>query len=191
MPPSPAAYIRKPSECSPPLVRPLPCSGASQNSKVQVSVGYRNRSRLSVSASLLAVAALSDPFDWAQRKDADSAPKVAASFPEESVVNAAAPCVQPAPMVRLEDYDGPLKKIVGTFARPLERKTAQPKHYKSGAKLCTLKLKDKFLLFVQDSFDPVTFLSARFDAGLDQAQDIAPTYGQGAEGYGKRLAAEF
>src|SRR5260370_22259286 len=38
---------------------------------------------------------------------------------EEATKNVAAPCVQPAPMVRIEDYDGPLKKVVGTFARPL------------------------------------------------------------------------
>ena len=105
--------------------------------------------------------------------------------------NAAAPCVEPAPMVRIEDYDGPLKKVVGTFARPLERKSVHPPQYKPGAKLCTLTLKGKFRLFVQDSFDPVTFLSVGFDAGLDQAQNTSPSYGQGAEGYGRRFGAEF
>ncbi len=94
-------------------------------------------------------------------------------------------------MVRIEDYDGPLKKIVGTFARPLERKAVHPSIFKPGAKLCTLKLKDKFYLFVQDSFDPVTFLSAAFDAGLDQAEDTDPHYHQGAVGYGRRYGAEF
>lgn len=94
-------------------------------------------------------------------------------------------------MVRLEDYDGPFKKVVGTFARPLERKAVHPPQFKSGTKLCTLKLKDKFALFVQDSLDPVTFLSTAFDAGLDQAQDSDPSYGQGAEGYGRRFGADF
>jgi len=115
----------------------------------------------------------------------------AAPFPEEATKNAAAPCVQPPPMVRLEDYDGPLKKTVGTFARPLERKSVHPAHYKPGAVLCTLKLKDKFELFVQDSLDPVTFLATGFNAGLDQAEDSDPSYGQGAEGYGRRFGAEF
>jgi hypothetical protein len=115
----------------------------------------------------------------------------AAPFPEEAKKNAAAPCVQPPPMVRLEDYDGPLKKTVGTFARPLERKSVHPPHYKPGAVLCTLKLKDKFELFVQDSLDPVTFLATGFNAGLDQAEDSDPSYGQGAEGYGRRFGAEF
>ena len=110
---------------------------------------------------------------------------------EEAIQNAAAPCVQPPPMVRIGDYDGPLKKVVGTFARPLERKAVPSQHYKPGAKLCTLKLKDKFVLFVQDSFDPVTFLGTGFDAGLDQAENTDPSYGQGAEGYGRRFGAEF
>src|SRR6267142_5696394 len=103
--------------------------------------------------------------------------EVTAPFQEEAVANANAPCVQPAPMVRLSDYNGPLKKVVGEFARPMERKTVHPRHYKPGAKLCTLKLKDKFVLFVQDSFDPVTFLASGFNAGLDQAADSDPSYG--------------
>jgi hypothetical protein len=94
-------------------------------------------------------------------------------------------------MVRIEDYDGPLKKIVGSFARPLERKAIHPSSFKSGAKLCTLKLKGKFFLFLQDSFDPITFVSAGFDAGLDQAEDSDPHYHQGGEGFGRRYGAEF
>jgi len=110
---------------------------------------------------------------------------------EEAIPNAAASCVQPAPMVRIEDYDGPLKKVVGTFARPLERKSVHPPNYKPGVKLCTLKFTDKFALFVQDSLDPVVFLGTAFDAGLDQAENTDPSYGQGAEGYGRRFGAEF
>jgi hypothetical protein len=101
------------------------------------------------------------------------------------------PCIQPAPMVRLEDYNGPLKKVVGTFARPLERKSVHPPNYKPGVKMCTLKFKDKLELFVQDSFDPVTCLATGFNAGLDQAENADRSYGQGAEGYGRRFGAEF
>ena len=115
----------------------------------------------------------------------------AAPLQEEATKNVAGHCVQPAPMMRMEDYDGPFKKIVGTFARPLERKTVHPPHYKPGVKLCTLGVKDKFVLFVRDSFDPVTFLGTGFDAGLDQAENTDPKYGQGAEGYGRRYGAEY
>jgi hypothetical protein len=114
-----------------------------------------------------------------------------APFREEAVANTAAPCVEPPPMVRIEDYNGPFQKVVGTFARPLERKSVHPPHYKPGAKLCTLTLKGKFVLFVQDSIDPVRFLNAGFNAGLDQAEDSDHSFGQGAEGYGKRFGAEM
>jgi hypothetical protein len=127
----------------------------------------------------------------AQEPPAPSTQPQVAPLQTEAGKNVATPCVQPAPMARLEDYDGPLKKVVGTFARPLERKSVHPPHYKPGLKLCTLTLKDKFVLFVQDSFDPGTFLDTGFAAGLDQAEDSDHSYGQGAEGYGRRFGAEF
>jgi hypothetical protein len=113
-------------------------------------------------------------------------------FREEAVANATAPCVEPPPMVRIEDYNGPLQKVVGTFARKLERKSVHPPtQYKAGAKLCTLTLRGKFVLFVEDSIDPVTFLGAAFNAGLDQAGDSDRSFGQGAAGYGRRFGAEY
>jgi hypothetical protein len=110
---------------------------------------------------------------------------------EEASKNIAVPCVEPPPVVSLRDYNGPLKKTVGVFARALERKSVHAAHYKPGAVLCSLELKDKFVLFVQDSSDPVAFLSSGFWAGMDQASDRDPTFGQGAAGYGKRFAANF
>jgi hypothetical protein len=105
--------------------------------------------------------------------------------------NQAPPCVEPPPMVRWQEYQGPLKKLVGVFARDVERQAVHPPHYKPGAALCTLELKDKFFLFVQDSFDPVTFLDAGFDAGIDQASDRDRAFGQGASGYAQRFGADF
>lgn len=118
-------------------------------------------------------------------------PDVPAAAQEVTRKNPAAPCVEPPPLVRWEDYQGPLKKTVGTFARKLERKSVNAPHYKAGAVLCSLDPKDKFILFVQDTFDPVTFLSAAFDAGLDQAENTDPSFGQGAAGYGKRFGGEL
>ena len=99
--------------------------------------------------------------------------------------------MQPPPLVRLQDYDGPLQKTVGIFARELERKSVRPPRYKPGLVLCSLDLKDKLSLFVRDTFDPVTFITSTFNAGLDQAEDRDPTFGQGGTGYAKRFAAEF
>ena len=49
----------------------------------------------------------------------------------------------------------------------------------------------KFKLFERSSFDPFVFVSSGFQAGLSQATDEFPQYGQGAEGYGKRYGATF
>jgi hypothetical protein len=112
-------------------------------------------------------------------------------FQEQVEKNLAAPCVQPPPLLRWEDYEGPFSKTVGTFARKLERKSVLAPHYKPEAVLCSFQVKDKFILFVEDTFDPATFLSAGFNAGLDQAEDTDPSFRQGAAGYGKRFGAEF
>jgi hypothetical protein len=108
---------------------------------------------------------------------------------EQIQKNPAVPCVEPPPLVRWEDYHGKFRKISGMFARKLERKTVHAPHYKPGAVLCTLEAKDKFLLFVHDTIDPVTFIDVAYSAGIDQAENRDPTFGQGGVGYGKRVGA--
>jgi hypothetical protein len=49
----------------------------------------------------------------------------------------------------------------------------------------------KFKLFVHSSIDPFTFVSSGLQAGLSQATDEFPQYGQGADGYAKRYGATF
>ncbi len=51
--------------------------------------------------------------------------------------------------------------------------------------------KQKFQLFISDSVSPAAFLGAAFGAGIGQARDSLPGYGQGAEGYGKRFGASL
>jgi hypothetical protein len=151
-------------------------------------VGNRTRSRARAGMALLAGLA------WGGVARAQESPAPPPELPSGSVSfqkNKAAPCVEPPPMVRLEDYNGPLKKTVGTFARKLERRLVHQPHYKPGAVLCSLEPKDKFVLFVEDTLDPVTFLGSGFNAGLDQAENQDPTFGQGAAGYGKRFGADF
>lgn len=110
---------------------------------------------------------------------------------EVAQVNPQAPCVEPPPMVRWQDYQGPFDKTVGVFARKLERTSVHPPHYKPGELLCSLTTKGKFLLFVQETVDPVTFMGAAFSAGIDQAEDTDPSFGRGASGYSERFAAEL
>jgi len=110
---------------------------------------------------------------------------------QEAEVNLTVPCFEPPPIIRWQDYQGKFRKSVGLFARKLERKTVPRPHYKAGALLCTLVAKDKFRLFMRNTLDPASFLSMGFYAGLDQAQDNYPSFGQGAAGYGKRFGANF
>jgi hypothetical protein len=102
-----------------------------------------------------------------------------------------APCLQRQPTVTLQDYNGPLQKTVGLFTQQLERKSVHPPHYMPGVVLCSLEPKDKFILFVRGSVDPVIFLDSGFNAGLSQAENEDPTFGQGMAGYGKRFGASY
>ena len=63
--------------------------------------------------------------------------------------------------------------------------------FKSGVLLCTLTMKGKFMLFVSDSIDPVTFLSAGYNALIAQAQNDQHSFGQGFKGYGLRFGTNL
>jgi hypothetical protein len=54
-----------------------------------------------------------------------------------------------------------------------------------------LTTKQKYSLASHSTFDPIEFLGAGIDAGIGQAANRFPGYGQGAKGYGKRHAAAF
>ena len=131
------------------------------------------------------------PAQATDRYELSDSQEVASS--ETTVVSdaPASPCLEPPPILRWQDYQGPFRKVVGAFAGKLELKSAHPPHYKPGTVLCALEVKDKFTLFVRDTFDPISILGAAFDAGLDQASNRDPTFGQGPEGYAKRFGADF
>jgi hypothetical protein len=52
-----------------------------------------------------------------------------------------------------------------------------------------LTVGQKFHLFAKSAFDPVELSVVGLQAGLSQAEDEFPEYGQGASGYGKRYGA--
>lgn len=118
-------------------------------------------------------------------------PASAAPIPEQTQISPVAPCLQPPPIVRWQDYQGPLAKVVGAFGRRLERKSVGTPHYKPGTVLCSLTLNSKFRLFAADTFDPITFLTVGFDSALGQVHDSQPAFGQGALGYGRRFGYHF
>lgn len=95
-------------------------------------------------------------------------------------------------MVELQDYNGPLHKVIGAFTQRLDRLSVHdPHHYRPGSVLCSLEIKDKLFLFLRDSVDPATFLEAGFEAGISQARNTDPSFGQGGAGFAKRLAASY
>jgi hypothetical protein len=54
-----------------------------------------------------------------------------------------------------------------------------------------LTTRQKFHLFAKSSFDPFEWAAAGLQAGLGQATNEFPGYGQGAAGYGKRYGASI
>ena len=54
-----------------------------------------------------------------------------------------------------------------------------------------LTWKQKFSFAARGTFDPVAVIGVGFAAGIEQANNSFPGYGQGAAGYSKRYAAKF
>jgi hypothetical protein len=54
-----------------------------------------------------------------------------------------------------------------------------------------LNTRQKFSLALRKTFDPVAFIGISLGAGIEQATNFYPGYGQGAEGYAKRWGALF
>jgi hypothetical protein len=54
-----------------------------------------------------------------------------------------------------------------------------------------LNTKQKFSLAAKATFDPMSFVGVSIGAGIQQANNSFPGYGQGAAGYGKRWGALF
>jgi hypothetical protein len=54
-----------------------------------------------------------------------------------------------------------------------------------------LSKKQKFELFADESIAPSRFVSSAFGAGIGQARDSLPAYGEGIGGYGKRFGSSM
>ena len=157
--------------------------------------GRHAPNRLRFCALAIVLLAASSWSGWAHAQEAPISdpqiPESTAPVSAETTESVATPCVPQPPLVRLQDYDGPLAKTVGLFSRKLDLKAVSPPQGQPGVTLCSLHLDSKFLLFVRDTFEPVTFAAAGFGAGIDQAYNRDPSFGRGAAGYGKRFGAEF
>lgn len=61
----------------------------------------------------------------------------------------------------------------------------------NGPSATPLTPKGKFRLFYRSAFDPAAFAVSGIVAGIGQAQDSFPAYGQGTKGFAKRYGAAF
>jgi hypothetical protein len=113
------------------------------------------------------------------------------SFKELTSQRPGATCLEPDKLPGMSQYDGPMKKTVGMFAHALERGSVFTGPTDQGTMLCKFGVKDKFFMFLEGSVDPMLLLTAGFDAGVDHATNRDPTFGMGAEGYGKRYLASY
>ena len=56
---------------------------------------------------------------------------------------------------------------------------------------CGLTVGEKFSIFARSAVSPKTYITDAWNAGVAQAEDNDPEWGQGSEGYGKRYAAAY
>lgn len=111
--------------------------------------------------------------------------------PETAARPTQPPCAKPEEPFNMDDYDGPFNRLVARISQKVDRVTVHAPHHRTSLRPCSLDAGEKFKLFVDDTMDPVNFVSATWEAGIDQAENSDPTYGQGAAGYGKRYVAEL
>src|ERR1700730_6464223 len=109
--------------------------------------------------------------------------------PSSMVTPVKQPCAHPTEPFDIDDYDGPLSRVVSRFSQRLERTTVLIPRPKSDLRPCALSASDKFHMFVESTADPLNYVGAAWDAGLAQIEKDDPSYRQGALGYGKRFGA--
>lgn len=90
--------------------------------------------------------------------------------------------VSPEEVAEQEIHEEEKQRVFGVF----------PNFYVSYAPdFAPLNARQKFQLAWKATVNPVSFAVAGLFAGLEQADDILPGYGQGAQGYAKRFGANY
>jgi hypothetical protein len=109
--------------------------------------------------------------------------------PSSFITPAKQPCVHPTEPFDIDDYDGPLNKVVARFSQRLESTTVHIPRHKSDLRPCALSASDKLHMFVESTADPLNYVGAAWDAATAQLDKDDPSYQMGASGYGKRFGA--
>lgn len=103
----------------------------------------------------------------------------------------AAGCLQPTPLVKLSDYEGPFAKTVGLFARRIDNTSVRVPRYVPGRTLCSLSPSGKFRFWIRDSADPLAIAGSLFDASIDMWNDGNTVLAHGAKGYAERAGIQY
>lgn len=98
------------------------------------------------------------------------------------------PCSKFIEPFDVDDYNGPLSRIVERFSQSVDSATP---HVRANPALrpCAMNAGDKFRVFINNSIDPLSYVGAGWDAGWAQLDRDDPSYRQGAGGYGRRYLA--
>jgi hypothetical protein len=101
---------------------------------------------------------------------------------------AAQPCAKFVEPFDVDDYSGPMSKVISHISQRVDSATVKPQHRHS-LKPCAMDAHDKFQLFLQNSADPLSFMGAAWNAGTAQLGHDDKAYHMGAAGFGKRYSA--
>lgn len=119
------------------------------------------------------------------------APAINAPEAGAPVEPARRPCLTPAHLLEIKDYHGPFAKFGAALANKPNILTTHMPHARVDDHLCSLTAGEKFHLFVSDTVNPFSFVRSAGAAGLAQAEDDDPQFGQGAKGYFQRYGADL
>ncbi len=103
-----------------------------------------------------------------------------------SLVLAQSPASQPAPSANADPLATglPDDRIFGVIPNFLTVENPEPN-------VPPLTVKQKFVLFAKETFDPFTFAESAAGAGISQAHNGDPVYGRGSGAYADRFGAAF
>jgi hypothetical protein len=119
----------------------------------------------------------------------DTMTPAVALVPPSVITPAQPPCSRPVEVFDIDDYNGPLNRVVARFSQRIENTTVHLPRRHSDLRPCALSSADKFHMFVESSADPLNYVGAVWDAASAQIDHDDPAFRQGSTGFGKRYAA--
>jgi hypothetical protein len=118
-------------------------------------------------------------------------PAQAAQPPAASPQNPDKPTVQPSAPGKSQDQNSPDQENGKTKDDRMFYVMPNYLTVDNQANVKPLKWKEKFAITAKGTFDPYEFAIVGVVAGIRQAENAYPAFGQGMEGYGKRYGAAF